>query len=151
MLFIFPLYPIVFHFKVTQLSALLDLFNFDRIGDASTHSPLKLSAFTVARPLGLYRLSLIQSLTAIIRLDPSAMLVRVPREAWAVLTDAFFEYRFNSIYQRLYCDLLDLAVHNNCTESLRTLLIDLRLMARIIERYQINAEAGHQEDAQVIF
>ncbi len=110
--------------------------------------PLKLSAFTVQRPLGLYRLSLIQSLTSLVKLDPPTMLPRMPQSAWATLTDAFFEYRFNSIYQRLYCDLVSLAVHANCIESLTALLAHARLLARIIERYEINAETNHQEDAQ---
>jgi hypothetical protein len=110
--------------------------------------PLKLSAFTVQRPLGLYRLALIQSLTSLVKLDPPTMLPRMPQSAWATLTDAFFEYRFNSIYQRLYCDLVSLAVHANCIESLTALLAHARLLARIIERYEINAETNHQEDAQ---
>jgi hypothetical protein len=118
------------------------------VRDATRSGPLKLSAFTVQRPLGLYRLALIQALISMLRLEPTSMLPRVTPPAWATLTDMFFEYRFNSIYQRLYCDIVGLVIHNNCQQSLATLLEQTRLVGRIVERYEINAESEHREDAQ---
>lgn len=85
-----------------------------------------------------YRLALLEALLDVVRLDPPAMLARVTAACWHALTELFFELRYNSIYQRIYADLVQAAVHADCRPALLALLQRERLAYRLADRYGLD-------------